>query len=186
MNIIITEINRMPNYENSFVYKLVNSVDNKIYIGSTTQALSKRLGEHKNMARRKPNRNVYAHLVSVGWENVRIILIESVTAFNKDQLRAREQHYIDLLKPDLNSANAVKMPCEHGRRKDQCIECKGSATCEHSKRKSQCGLCNVGKYVCPYCETQFCSKSDRKKHFLTQRHIKLYNAMFLECFGELP
>ena len=43
----------MPNYANSKVYKLINSVDRKIYIGSTTVSLSMRLTGHKSEAKKK-------------------------------------------------------------------------------------------------------------------------------------
>jgi predicted GIY-YIG superfamily endonuclease len=40
------------NYENSKIYKLVNDVDDKIYVGSTATTLAKRLYGHKNSAKR--------------------------------------------------------------------------------------------------------------------------------------
>ena len=39
----------MSRFSNSKVYKLVNSIDDEIYIGSTTQPLSKRFADHKKM-----------------------------------------------------------------------------------------------------------------------------------------
>jgi hypothetical protein len=96
----------MPNYANGKIYKLINSVDSQIYIGSTTQTLSKRKGGHKVSARKSVNQRVYAHLNSVGWDNVRIVLIEDVVCERKEQLCMREQHYIDLLRPSLNTINA--------------------------------------------------------------------------------
>ena len=86
----------MPNYANSKVYKLINSVDRKIYIGSTTQGLSTRLSKHKWDAAIRP-KHVHRHLNTIGWDKVRIVLLETVTCFNKEQLIQREQHYIDLL-----------------------------------------------------------------------------------------
>ena len=38
-------------YNNSKVYKLINSVDDTFYIGSTTSSLSKRLCDHKAKAK---------------------------------------------------------------------------------------------------------------------------------------
>ena len=91
----------MPNYANSKVYKLISSVDSKLYIGSTTQRLSTRLAKHKNDAKYNPH-FVHKHFNTIGWDTVRIILIETVTCINREQLIQREQHYIDLLKPSLN------------------------------------------------------------------------------------
>ncbi len=81
----------MPNYSTSKVYKIINSVDSKIYIGSTTQSLSTRLAEHKSKAKSRPYL-VYKHLNKMGWSTVRIILVKNVECFNKEQLNQREQH----------------------------------------------------------------------------------------------
>ena len=136
------------NYQNSKIYKLVNTVDNEIYIGSTCSTLAKRKGGHKSKARRNPNRRVYQHLNRVGWNNISIILIESVSAFNKDQLRLREQYYIDLLNPSLNSDSAY-VNCPHGREHNKCIPCGGSQICEHGRQKSQCKICG-GVSICEH------------------------------------
>ncbi len=88
----------MPNYSNSKVYKIINSIDSKIYIGSTTVSLSLRLAKHKATAKKNPS-SVHRHFNTIGWDTARIILIESVECFNREQLLMREQHYIDLLKP---------------------------------------------------------------------------------------
>jgi hypothetical protein len=37
----------MPDYENGKIYKLVNEVDDEIYIGSTTVRLCNRKSKHK-------------------------------------------------------------------------------------------------------------------------------------------
>ena len=175
---------RMPNYSNSKVYKLVNSIDRKIYVGSTTQPLSQRLSEHKRDAKRR-SYYVYKHLNTIGWDTVRIILIETVNCFNKEQLTQREQHYIDLLKPSLNKQAAyVNCPhgrkhpqckecggsqiCHHQREKAKCIECHGSAICEHNVRKRQCKICSP-KY-CPFCDITL-SKGNFKPHTQSKNHI---------------
>ena len=138
----------MPNYNNGKIYKLVNSVDNEIYIGSTCDSLSKRKSVHKAMAVRCPNRRVCQHLNTIGWDNVRIILIESVGAFNKDQLRSREQHYIDLLKPSLNKRSAID-DCPHDRQQSMCKQCGGSYICVHNREKSKCKDCG-GISICKH------------------------------------
>ena len=89
----------MNRYNQGKIYKLVNSVDDQIYVGSTCMSLAKRTSSHKYKARKRPDIHVYQHLNPVGWDNVRIIPIESVEAETKDQLLMREQHYIDLLQP---------------------------------------------------------------------------------------
>jgi len=134
-------------YQNGKVYKLVNCVDDKIYIGSTCARLSKRFYEHKQMAKIRPT-YVHKHLNSIGWENVRIILIENVIAETKDQLLIREQNYIDELKPELNK-HAAYAHCPHGRTHFQCVECHGAGICEHNRIKSKCKECG-GSQICEH------------------------------------
>ena len=137
----------MPNYSNSKVYKLVNGIDSKIYVGSTTQALCVRLAKHKHDAKHNPS-SVHRHFNTIGWDTVRIILIETVECVNKEQLTQREQHYIDLLKPSLNKRHAY-VYCPHGRRHSYCKDCRGSQICEHDKQKEKCKICG-GSQICAH------------------------------------
>ena len=186
----------MPNYSNSKVYKLINSVDKKIYIGSTTQPLSTRLAEHKSKAKSRPY-NVYKHLNTIGWDKVRIILIETVNCFNKEQLNQREQYYIDRLKPSLNKHHAyvnkqvvikevVPIICEHKKKRYICKICHGSSICEHDREKSRCRDCHgssicehdIRKDRCKVCFAKYCECCDiiiaggsYKGHTKTIKHI---------------
>ena len=161
----------MSKFLNSKVYKLINSIDDLIYIGSTTQPLSKRFSDHKANAKFKPG-PVHRHLNNIGWDTVRIILIENVICYNKDQLTQREQHYIDVYKPELNKKSAFT-DCPHGRQHNVCVECHGSSICIHNKRKQTCKECSP-KY-CPLCDITS-GKSTYKQHTKTVKHI--YNFIY--------
>jgi hypothetical protein len=93
----------MVNYENGKVYKIVNNVDNKCYVGSTTkQYLSQRLDKHRSGYKRWKNGKTHKTSSFVlfdkyGLENCDIILLESVKAKTKDELHARERYYIEQL-----------------------------------------------------------------------------------------
>ena len=63
-------------YDNAVIYKIVNSTDGQIYVGSTTTTLSKRLHQHKRASRKNHERPLYAHLHNVGFNNFRIVLVE--------------------------------------------------------------------------------------------------------------
>ena len=93
----------MVNYSNGRIYKLVNDVDDKIYVGSTTSRLSIRKCHHKKDAKRRPNTRVYQHLNQIGWDRVDIILIEKYECKCKEQLHSRERYWIETLKAELNS-----------------------------------------------------------------------------------
>ena len=146
---------KMSRYNNGQIYKLVNTVDDRIYVGSTCLELSKRLYAHKSMARKHITQRVYEALNTVGRENCRIILIESYPCSNKQELIAREQYFIDLLKPSLNKNASSGQKCVHNRRRDQCVECKGSSICEHGRQRAKCVECKG---------SQICQHDKRKSH----------------------
>jgi hypothetical protein len=97
----------MNKYNNAKVYKIVNDIDDKIYIGSTYQSLTKRFRDHKADAKRRPKRRVYKHFNAIGWNNVKIILIEEFPCKSKIELEKREREMIDELLPSLNK----RIPC---------------------------------------------------------------------------
>ena len=98
----------MTCYQNGKIYKIVNDVDDKIYIGSTCNPLYKRFYDHKSRGKGwQPEFKVYSHLNKVGWDNVSIILIENYPCKTMDELRARERYHYDQVPPNLrlNTAN---------------------------------------------------------------------------------
>lgn len=100
-------------YAQGKIYKLVNDMDDEIYVGSTCLPLHKRLYDHKKAAKHKPHINVYQHLNSVGFEVVSIVLIESFSCNSKDELLKRERHWIDELKPSLNKVLPYRTKAEY-------------------------------------------------------------------------
>ena len=139
----------MTSYGSAKIYKLVNSEDDEIYVGSTCGTLRRRKSGHKSDAKKHPNQRVYAHLNAVGWENVRIILVEAVDCENRDELRRHEQHWIEILRPGLNRHPASVPPCPHNRRRQRCRDCEGSSICEHNRRKHDCRDCG-GSQICEH------------------------------------
>ena len=89
-------------YNNGKIYRLVNSVDNEFYVGSTCLTLCKRLYRHKTDAKRRPNVKIYSHLNTIGFENVKIVLIEEYPCNSKMELERKERYWIEQLKPTLN------------------------------------------------------------------------------------
>lgn len=103
--------------ENAKVYKLTNDINDKIYIGSCNlQYISMRFRLHKqstkNLSGRR-NSKLYIHMREVGTEHFKIEIIEKVICDTKQQLREREQYWIEKLKPELNMFNAIKMDKEY-------------------------------------------------------------------------
>jgi hypothetical protein len=161
----------MPDYRNGKIYKLTNSVDDEFYIGSTCGTLHLRKNKHRSAAKLTPNRAVYEHLNRIGWENVRIILIENVNCSNKNELLRAEQHFIDLLKPSLNKNSTIYRKCPHNKRINICVECNGVSICQHNKIKCQCKICegsaickhNKYKNLCKLCDgSRLCQHNKHK------------------------
>ena len=92
----------MVNFNNGKVYKLCSDVDDLIYVGATTQSLSRRLAVHRCMARCKGDLDCYRHFNNIGWDTVRIELLERVQCSNSSELREIERRYYKELKPELN------------------------------------------------------------------------------------
>ena len=120
----------MVNFNNGKIYKIepkvVHDIE-EIHIGSTTKTfLSQRLVAHRSDYKRwKDNkRNKVQSFVlfdKYGVENCEINLLESVTSKSKDELLARERHYIQTL-PCLNKVVVGRSPMEYYKdNRDQLI-----------------------------------------------------------------
>jgi len=100
----------MVNYNNGKIYKIEPKCDHPeedIYIGSTTkQYLCQRMIAHKYCYKLyKEGKSHYYTSFKLfdkyGFENCQIVLLENVEATNKDELTAKEKHYIE----NLNNIN---------------------------------------------------------------------------------
>jgi len=80
----------MPDYSKGKVYKVVNSVNDVIYIGSTCQPLSARMTGHRWKARSEQTQAMYCAMRELGIEKFRIILVEEFPCISKSQLEAKE------------------------------------------------------------------------------------------------
>ena len=74
------------------------------YVGSTSQSLEKRLSEHKSNTKKKQNEKckLYKRMLEVGLENWEIVPLLTLEC-TRDEIRAFEREWADLLEADLNS-----------------------------------------------------------------------------------
>jgi hypothetical protein len=87
------------------------------------------------------NTKVYTHINSIGWDNVKIILVELCNCNSKDELKMKENEYINKAKNDvkcLNNNRAYRTVDDiHQQKKDYKIR-------EKEKRntivKCECGI----------------------------------------------
>lgn len=87
------------------IYKIFNTIDDKIYVGSSTQStLAKRMSQHRNVYKRDRCKNIklYIHMKEIGIDNFKIELIELYPCNSKDELHAREGHWCRTLNAELN------------------------------------------------------------------------------------
>jgi len=99
----MTEVNK---YNHSKIYKICSNKTDKIYIGSTTQILAKRLHEHVKHYKHylKTNTKYITSIEIIKLEDYYIVLIEECNYNNKQQLLKREGEIIKL-----NINNVVNM-----------------------------------------------------------------------------
>lgn len=78
---------------NGRVYKLVGG--GKYYYGSTIRDLAPRFNEHKYSAKKGKQGGCYAYFNEIGWDKVRIELVEEVSCETIRDLQKRENDYIE-------------------------------------------------------------------------------------------
>ena len=130
------------------IYKIVNTINNEIYVGSTRNELRFRWQGHKQ-AYNKKNNGLYLMMRKHGFEPFRIILSEEIEVQNRQEQLQHEQRYIDQLRPTLNNHNAYGTKCEHNRIRSECKDCGGSQICEHNRVRSTCKNCG-GSQICEH------------------------------------
>jgi len=148
----------MERYANGKIYKLVNNTDDEIYIGSTCDSLARCRWTHKGMAKLKGDEKVYNHLNQIGWDDVKIILIESFPCGNRTELKKRERYWFDRMIPSLNSRKPSKSDEERKIMSE--------------KRKMYKKIYRTQDYTCDLCQTT-CKITVKQRHIETKKHQKL-------------
>jgi hypothetical protein len=127
------------------IYKIINNLNSDIYVGSTTQTLKKRMTNHKYESIRRTHLPLYELVGKIGWNAFQIVELEQVPI--EDRLK-REQYYMDLLKPILNTINVLGT-CDHGIERAYCKPCGGSQICDHGVQRPTCKPCG-GSRICDH------------------------------------
>jgi group I intron endonuclease len=92
----------------SGIYKIINMVNGKFYIGSAVN-FQRRFYIHKNQLNLQKHRNSKLQRAwnKYGGAAFEFVAVEEV--LNREQLIATEQSWLDLLRPDLNGYNICKV-----------------------------------------------------------------------------
>lgn len=91
------------------IYKIINDINNKIYIGQTTCSLNHRWAEHKREAKILIHNNkLYNAMHNLGIEHFTINLIEEYQNITQEKLDLREQYWIKYYDSFNNGYNSTK------------------------------------------------------------------------------
>ena len=81
-------------YQNGRIYKIWNTINDEIYVGSTCNSLSRRMVHHRSAAKLGKSYKVYLTMNELGIDYFQIELIEYFPCQSKEELNAREGHWI--------------------------------------------------------------------------------------------
>lgn len=175
--LIKTDENKINKYHSGKIYKIVNDIDDKVYIGSTYSPLYKRLYEHKSYCKKeKYNGLIYKHYRNLGVENMKIILVEEYKCENRMQLEKKEREYVDQYKGE-NSLNK-NIPARDKKEWDRNYRNTNKDKIQKwfddnidkilEKRKKQRYKCVCGSEI---------RKDKKNAHEKTTKHIKYINSL---------
>jgi hypothetical protein len=104
-------------YTNGKIYQITNNLNDMIYIGSTCLPLRKRWYNHKNEMNygKGSTRRLFQMAAQIGWDEMRIVLVESYSCDSSDELRRREEYHLQQVPAErrLNMMHAYQTPAEH-------------------------------------------------------------------------
>ncbi len=109
----------MVNYSNGKIYKIVSNQTDLIYVGSTTQSLSQRKATHLSS-----RYNTCSSREILQYEDARIILIEKYSCNDNEELKQREQYFMDKFRAEgfklvnNNRAFGLDLQRANNRKKD--------------------------------------------------------------------
>ena len=159
----------MVNYNTSKIYKIIDNTTNKIYIGSTTATLSRRIAEHRAAYKAFINgkrSNVKSFEIIKNGDYDIVLLEECQNITNKEQLHARERYYID----NLECVNK-NIPGRTSKqyREDNKEKIKEYYEANKEQLKKQMKDINYQTITCPHCNIKL-MKAHKWQHQRTKKH----------------
>ena len=174
----------MKDYREGKIYKLVNDVDDEVYIGSTIYTLNDRFCKHKWDATSRENgkSKLYNHMNNLGYEHFKIDLIEDYPCNNKYELEARESELIKKF-GTLNIRIEDRTPEERRDKKNEYQkkyreQNKNKIKLYYERNKEMINEKKREKITCS-CGVQIC-KENLSRHQRTPKHKEAIKTMELE------
>ena len=113
------------------IYKLYVEDEKWFYMGCTTvKSIKKRLNQHKQRANLCPDNKMYKILNDIGWDKVKIILLEEYICNTKKELQRKENEYIskNMLDPCLLNIQYSSLDIENISDKNKYQNCDKNKT----------------------------------------------------------
>ena len=144
---------RAEDYSRGVIYKIVNSVDDREYFGSTAQKYrSKRWAKHKYEAKNGNPASVYQHMRKVGIDNCRMVLLEKYPCNDQEELEIREEWWRQQSKQKALNERRCHLTNKQ-KREENIIKCKNYR--QH-------------KFTCACGGT--CTKQNKSRHIKSKKH----------------
>ncbi len=169
----------MPDYKDGKIYKIVDLTNNDVYIGSTCEpTLARRLAKHVGNCRsyKKGKCHYVTSFKIIENGNYDIQLIESYPCNSKDELHAREGHYIKTM-ACVNKVVAGRTRKEYEQQNSVLNKDKIRAYKKQyrNENKDRIKLHGLAKHNCE-CGGQFVT-SHKSTHMKTTKHQQFIKFM---------
>eukprot|EP00952_Eustigmatos_sp_NYUAD-ZCMA_P013159 52468-Eustigmatos_ZCMA.PRE.1 len=164
----------MVKYEKGRIYKLVDNISGLQYIGSTTQPLYKRKSKHLTAFKQWQDGKIrfVTSFKVIGNNDFDIVLLEEVQCETKEQLHARERHFIETLEC-VNRNIPYRTPEEDQEYHKEYRKANGEALKKQNKEywKANADVLNAKRAVKVLCEcgSEY-RKGDIARHNRTKKH----------------
>ena len=168
-------------YKNGKIYKITDIAYTKMYIGSTTQPLSKRFSKHKSDYKLWKNGKCnkvtsYDLFDEFGVENCKIELIENYECNCKDELLKKEGEYI-------KNNDCINKVIIGRTKKEWCIDNKDKIK-EKNKKYSELNKEKIANYqkeykelnekiIVEYKHNYYIENKDKRKNYLEANRDKI-------------
>ena len=154
------------------IYKITNTVNGKFYIGSSRNIFH-RWSKHKYDSKRI-SRPLYDDMREFGFDQFELTILEECSV---DELKVREQYYIEMLKPEYNRCKAYT-----GIDVSQKEDAKAYAK-EYKRKYQQEHKSEINEYQRNYYQANKEAISERKRNYyqihkdeLKERQRRYYQA----------
>jgi group I intron endonuclease len=162
-----------------YIYKIINNINNKIYIGKTINDIKKRFACHKSNANSNKNTILCKAFRKYGSENFSIIIIEE-NIISESVLNEKEIYWINLLKPEYNMTSGGEGVSGHSPSKETRLKISLSNKNKNIKRtieqRTNISIKNKGKKRTKE-QLENMSKSQKGKILSESHKIKISNSI---------